>query len=62
MICTTGNALKQLETILCEFWRICATRNALVQLQDESVWIEMLLCSWKQFYASFDGSVQQEKL
>ena len=27
------NALKQLETILCEFGQICATENALMQLE-----------------------------
>ena len=58
----------QLEAILCEFGRICATGNALIQLKsilgnlDESVQQEMLLCFWNKFYASLDRSVQQEML
>ena len=39
----------QLKTILCEFGRIFAT-------------IDLLLCSWKRFYASFNGSVRLEML
>ena len=61
------DALMQLKTILCELGQICATRNALMQLTtnasyDGSVRLEMLLSSWKQFYASLDRSVQQEML
>ena len=56
----------QLETILCEFERICATGKLLCSCKqfyaslDKSVRQEMLLCSWKSFYASLDGSVRQE--
>ena len=53
-------------TDLGKFAQICATGNALLQLEknyaslDGFVQQKMLLCSWKRIYASVDGSVRQE--
>ena len=59
-IYATGNSLMQLKVILCKFGQICATGNVPMLLETRSVEQEMLLCSWKLFYASSDKSVRQE--
>ena len=54
-ISATGNALMQLETILCEFGQISATGNALMQL-------ETILCKFEQISATGNAHILLETI
>ena len=54
-ICATGNALMQLETILCKFGRICATGNAPMRLK-------MILCKFGQMSATGNAPMLLETI
>ena len=71
MICTAGNALKQLKTILCEFGQICATGNSyaarslyksgqICERGNVLMLLETIVCEHGRICATGNGLVQLE--